>query len=180
MEPERRISNLLCFGRGSLVIKYAQPNVNTVCVAYGVLRIRSAMHTEDHSMMYTPRYAVLLQEQVDPAHYTATHYETSIKSVHVRGVLHSVNDQPAIVRDLVYYPVMIWYAHGTLHRDNDRPAFIWRDRYTEWYRHGVRCRDGDRFASISWQYVCAEWSARGQNKPARVTWYLQWVNGRTI
>ena len=104
------------------------------------------MHTECNSTMYTPRYAVLLQEQVDPAHYTATHYGTSIKSVDVRGVLHSVNDQPAIVRDSCWTrpraggPVIAWYQYNLIHRDGDKPSVVW-GCIRRWRRCGVCHRD---------------------------------------
>ena len=133
-----------------------------------------------------PRYAVLLSEQVDPAHFTVTrqlmryaNYKPYLHKTtrHVRNMIHSVDDKPAVIRcyptdktlkscqwykyDVVhrdndrpsdyfhYMSRMAWCRNGDLHRDGDRPAVMNTDsgRCT-WYRHGILHRDGGRPADI--------------------------------
>ena len=115
-----------------------------------------------------PRYAVLLSEQVDPAHFTVTRHTTftyrsyvyEYKTTrYVRNMLHSVDDNPAVIR---HYPASAfysydWYRYGVAHRDNDRPS-----RYSTcvrlgvgmtWSRNGALHRDGGRPAVMRAQSV---------------------------
>jgi antitoxin component YwqK of YwqJK toxin-antitoxin module len=59
------------------------------------------------------------------------------------GVLHSYNDEPAIVNG----QRSEWYKDGKLHRDGDLPAIISTDRQ-QWCRNGSFHRDGDLPAVI--------------------------------
>jgi hypothetical protein len=95
---------------------------------------------------------------------------------HLRGQLHRLADQPAIIRNdgqtllQVWYqngqchrdgdhPAIIgfdgkilrqeWFQYGELHRDGDQPAFMWNPQHKEWYQHGELHRDGDQPAVIS-------------------------------
>jgi antitoxin component YwqK of YwqJK toxin-antitoxin module len=63
------------------------------------------------------------------------------------GLLHSYDDNPAIVADNGTYKV--WYKEGKIHRDGDLPAITRHDvQYQEWYRAGMLHRDGDLPAII--------------------------------
>jgi hypothetical protein len=62
------------------------------------------------------------------------------------GLLHSYQDEPAIVADNGTYKV--WYKQGKIHRDNDLPAISRNESYQEWYKDGELHRDGDLPAII--------------------------------
>jgi len=57
------------------------------------------------------------------------------------GLLHSYDDEPAIVADNGTYKV--WYKQGKIHREGDLPAITRNEIYQEWYKEGELHRDGD-------------------------------------
>lgn len=60
------------------------------------------------------------------------------------GLLHSYNDQPAIIEG----DRRVWYKNGKIHRDGDLPAII--DQYQQgWFQNGEIHRDGDLPAFIN-------------------------------
>jgi antitoxin component YwqK of YwqJK toxin-antitoxin module len=62
------------------------------------------------------------------------------------GILHSFNDQPAIIRNDGSQHCE-WYRHGKIHRDNGQPAIIYSNG-KGWYQHGKLHRDNDQPAVI--------------------------------
>jgi hypothetical protein len=101
----------------------------------------------------------------------ATKFNTEVNSFthiierYVNGVLHSIDDRPAVE----CMGIKMWYRGGELHRDGDRPAIEHSDGGV-WYRYGKRHRDGDRPAVMRW---CGdkEWWRDGKrhrdgNRPA--------------
>jgi hypothetical protein len=62
-----------------------------------------------------------------------------------QGLLHSIDDQPAIVRA---DGTRVWLRHGDRHRDHDQPALIRPDGTRIWYQNGVIHRDGDQPAIV--------------------------------
>ncbi len=77
------------------------------------------------------------------------------------GKIHRDGDLPAITRDDVEYQE--WYRAGMLHRDGDLPAIIGSDNHREWYRNGKLHRDGDLPALIDrYRYgLVREWHKNG-------------------
>lgn len=63
----------------------------------------------------------------------------------LNGVLHSYNNQPAIIKN---YGVRVWYREGKLHSFNDQPALIYANGSKEWYKEGKLHRDNDLPAII--------------------------------
>jgi hypothetical protein len=61
---------------------------------------------------------------------------------YLNGVLHSFDDQPAVITVLGSRK---WYHNGLLHRDNGSPAIMSSDGTREWYTHG-------KFTCISRNY----------------------------
>ena len=55
------------------------------------------------------------------------------------GLLHSYDDEPAIVADNGTYKV--WYKQGKIHREGDLPAITRNEIYQEWYKEGELHRD---------------------------------------
>ena len=75
-----------------------------------------------------------------------------IKKSYVSGLLHSEDDQPAIIWYDSDCPDRIkaqyWYKHGERHREGDNPAVILADGTREWHKNGMLCREGDQPAVI--------------------------------
>jgi antitoxin component YwqK of YwqJK toxin-antitoxin module len=74
------------------------------------------------------------------------------------GLLHSYQDEPAIVADNGTYKV--WYKQGKIHRDNDLPAITRNEVYQEWYRDGKLHRDNDLPAIVGTNL--REWYRNGE------------------
>ena len=117
-----------------------------------MLRIRSATHTdcnnipmEYHSTVYTPRYAIFLQEQVDPAHYVAITRDRKIRRVYVLGKLHSVNGAPS----LESRRCRAWYQYNLIHRDDDKPGVYRRSDLRCWSHRGTYYRVGGKPAYMN-------------------------------
>ena len=62
-------------------------------------------------------------------------------NTYANGVLHSFNDQPAVIG---HDGAQFWYQHGQLHRDHDLPAIVGLDGYQAWCQHGQGHRDNDK------------------------------------
>ena len=63
-----------------------------------------------------------------------------------RCVLHSVNDEPAII---YANGSKYWCKNGKPHRDGDKPAVIWANGGSKyWYKNGKLYRDGDKPVGI--------------------------------
>jgi hypothetical protein len=98
------------------------------------------------------------------------------------GLLHSYEDEPAIIADNGTYKV--WYKQGKIHREGDLPAITRNEQYQEWYRNGRLHRDRDLPAIIGTNF--REWYKNGKlhrdgDQPAVIDLQLQlrewWVNG---
>lgn len=76
------------------------------------------------------------------------------------GLLHSEDDEPAVVCDNGY---KIWYKHGKIHRDDDKPAMINPDSTTSWFKDGILHREGNKPA-IEYNNKCYEWWEEGERK----------------
>jgi hypothetical protein len=64
------------------------------------------------------------------------HVEDGVIMNFKNDLLHSVDDQPAMVNS----QYKAWFQNGKLHRESDKPAMI-SDKYKAWYSNGVRHRD---------------------------------------
>lgn len=64
-------------------------------------------------------------------------YESNRTEYLVNGILHSVNDQPAVV---FADGTKIWYRYGHIHRDNDLPAIERGNELHEWWQNNRRHR----------------------------------------
>lgn len=86
------------------------------------------------------------------------------------GLLHSFNDEPAIIYDTGRKE---WYKQGALHRDDDKPAIVNSDGSQYWYKNGKYHRDNDKPA-ITYCFGETRWFKDGQlhrddNKPAIIS-----------
>lgn len=76
------------------------------------------------------------------------------ESWHHKGVLHSINDEPAVVVN--DGEELTWYKHGMRHREQcDGPAFVAGTKGTfKWYNMGVLHRtDGPALVTLlGWEY----------------------------
>jgi len=73
------------------------------------------------------------------------------------GVLHSYDDQPALVTE----KEKIWYLNGERHRDCDLPAVIEKDGTKQWWRYGKLHRDDGKAAIIYTDYDESLWYKNG-------------------
>jgi hypothetical protein len=108
------------------------------------------------------------------------HSPTVVLEFRVFGVLHSLDDAPALVTNHLGWPGLAFsrYRGGRLHRDGDRPAVV-SAQVRCWYQDGQLHRDGDKPAKTS--ILGHEWYQRGQlhrdgDKPAKTSilgyeWY---------
>jgi hypothetical protein len=62
------------------------------------------------------------------------------------GMLHSFNDEPALISNDEKYLTMMWYDRGLMHRDMDRPSLVFTNRSGEtcfyWTKDGHASRIG--------------------------------------
>ena len=98
-------------------------------------------------------------------------------STYKNGVLHSYNDDPAIINEYIQ-----WYKNGKRHREGDLPAVI-SEYIEEWWMNGKRHREGDKPAVISGDRQ--EWYKNGKlhregDLPAVISGDRQewWMNGK--
>jgi hypothetical protein len=91
--------------------------------------------------------------------------EDTLGRTYRNGLLHSYQDQPAAVSDVLH--TKFWYKNGKRHRECDLPA-IQSSTNSEWYKDGKRHREGGlpavvftdkKFFSIG---VSNEWWENGQ------------------
>jgi antitoxin component YwqK of YwqJK toxin-antitoxin module len=62
------------------------------------------------------------------------------------GLLHSFNDEPAIINDIY----KLWYKDGKIHRENDLSALVNLEQSIQkWYKNGKIHREGDLPAVIN-------------------------------
>lgn len=80
------------------------------------------------------------------------------------GLLHSINDEPAIV---LSDGTCQWYKNGQMHRDPNpitgitKPAAVYPDGTKMWYKHGERHRDNDEPA-VEDSNGCYSWYKNGK------------------
>ena len=96
------------------------------------------------STMYTPRCAVLLQEQVDPAHYTAITNRRNRFTTYTLGRRHCVDGEPSYV---YLNGARAWFMYDRPHRDGDKPAHVDLTA-SKWFWRGVEHRDHNKPSSM--------------------------------
>ena len=95
-----------------------------------------------NGLAFEPRYAILLGEHVEPYHYRAIRKTRHDVGVYIRGVQHSVRDEPVALYRA--QSGRVWYKYGDVHRDDDKPANIIlavNCCCVLWYRRGELHRD---------------------------------------
>lgn len=88
-------------------------------------------------------------------------HEDSRGYTYKNGVLHSYNDEPAIINE----QCKVWYKNGERHRDGDQPAFI-NGQSKAWFKNGEFHRDGNQPAIIDGHYQ--EWYKDGKRYNRRL------------
>lgn len=111
-----------------------------------------------HQLVYNLENTYGVPSEVEAA-FATYHTSEGRRTCRVLGVIHSVNDEPAIIHG---DDTREWYRNGSRHRDNDKPAVEWEcdfgilHRYL-WYDTGIRHRINgpavDSYADLKW-YRC--------------------------